>query len=407
MNREILTEAVQKFLKANAEAEPRKLALAKSPFEKVSSSELALQIESKQKTKNKLPLWYLTDLIYYPPSISIEQASSEKTALYKATLIKNGESLIDLTGGFGVDTFYFSKKAEKVVHCEINSELSEIVKHNANQLGAHNILFYTGNGIDFLINQDGKNDSLPEPLPKNNEPFYDTVFIDPSRRVNTRKVFKLDDCEPNIIEWQQDIFKKSSRIIVKTSPLLDISLSLSQLKNVKEVHVISIKNECKELLFILEKDYIGAVQINSILLNDGDLRFSFIESDEKNTPLLLGEPMNYLYDPDSALLKAGCFKLIAERFHIQKLHLNTHLYSSESKIQAFPGRVFRIEEVLEYKDLKKTKRHLSANVISKNFPLNVETIRKKHKIGESKNKFMFFCRTSDETLKVIMAEREE
>jgi len=400
MNREILTEAVQQFLKDNAETNAEKLALSKSPFEKISSSELALQIESRQKAKSKLPLWYFTDLIYYPPSVSIEQASSEKTAIYKATLIKDGESLIDLTGGFGVDVFYFSRKAKKVVHCEINSELSEIVKYNTSQLGAQNIQFFQGNGIDFLLNNDNQNDSLTETL-------YDTVFIDPSRRVNTRKVFKLDDCEPNIIEWQQDIFKKSSRIIIKTSPLLDISLSLSQLKNVKEVHVISIKNECKELLFILEKGYIGEIQIHAILLNDHELRFSFLADQEKNTPLLLGEPMNYLYDPDSALLKAGCFKLIAERFNLKKLHLNTHLYSSESKVQYFPGRVFRIEEILNYKDFKKIKTALSANVITKNFPLNVEAIRKKHKIGESKNKFMFFCKTSDETLKVILAEREE
>ena len=391
MNREILTEAVQKFLRENAEMDPRKLALSKSPFDKITSSELALQIESRQKAKNKLPLWNRTEFIYYPPSISIEQASSEKTALYKSQLIKKGESLIDLTGGFGVDLFYFAKKAKMAVHCEINSELSNIVKHNTEQLGVENMQFHTGNGINFLLNVD--------------DSYYDTVFIDPSRRVNTRKVFKLDDCEPNIIEWQEKIFEKTNRIIVKTSPLLDISLSISQLKNVKEVHVISIKNECKELLFVLEKGYVGETQIHAVLLNDRETKFSFVESEEKNAPLVIGEPLGFLYDPDSALLKAGCFKLIAPNFQLKKLHLNTHLYSSLNKNQNFPGRVFKIVEVVDYRDFKKTKKEFSANVISKNFPLNVEALRKKHRIGESKNAFMFFCKISDETLKVILTER--
>lgn len=393
MNREILTEAVQTFLMKNADADPRKIALAKSPFDKVSSSELALQIESRQKAKKKLPLWYDTDLIYYPPSISIEQASSEKTARYKTRLIHEGDSVIDLTGGFGVDDLYFSEKAQQVVHCEINAYLSEIVKYNSEQLGKKNIQFQTGDGIDFLL-QGGEH------------PSYDAVFIDPSRRVNTQKVFKLDDCEPNIIEWQEEIFKKSSRIIVKTSPLLDISLSLSQLKNVKEVHVVSIKNECKELLFVLEKDYVGDIQIHTVLLNEPELSFSFLESQERKTDLILGTPMNYLYDPDAALLKAGCFKLIAERFGLKKLHLSTHLYTSQMKVESFPGRTFKIKEILDYKDLKKTKIGLSASVIAKNFPLNVENVRKKHKIGESKDNFMFFCKVADESLKVIFAERE-
>jgi len=390
MNREILSIAVQRFLVENADADPRKIALGKSPFQYVSSSELASQIESRQKTRKKLPLWFGTASIYYPPAISIEQASSETTALYKATLIEESESLIDLTGGFGIDTFYFSQKAKKVVHCEINLQLSIIAEHNAFQLGKENIQFIKGNGIDFLM----KDNSV-----------FDVVFIDPSRRINTHKVFKLDDCEPNIIRWQQNILDKSKRVIIKASPLLDISLSLSQLKNVKEVHILSIKNECKELLFILEKNYTGIIQINAILLNENVKKFSFFDTEERNTPLILGELQNYLYDPDSALLKAGCFKLIAERFKIRKLHLNTHLYTSEDNVHSFPGRVFKITEVIDYKVFKKIKTSLFANVIAKNFPLTVETIRKKHKIGESKNNFMFFCKTADETLKVLLAER--
>lgn len=392
MNREILSNAVQLFLLKNEDADPRKIALAKSPFETVNSSELAIQIESRQKTKKKLPLWHNTALIYYPPALSIEQASSEKTARYKSTLIGDGESIIDLTGGFGIDAFYFSQTASKVVHCELNTELSEIVRHNAHQLGNKNISFVAGDGIDFLINRD--------------KSIYDTIFIDPSRRVKTRKVFKLDDSEPDIVKWQEQILERANKLIIKSSPLLDITLTLSQLKNVKEVHVISIKNECKELLFVLEKGFIGEARIFAIPLSEEETtKFSFLESEEKNAPLLLDTPDEYLYDADSALMKAGCFKLIADRFNIKKLHLNTHLYTSKEKVQSFPGRTFKITNIIDYKQFKKIKADHAANVISKNFPSSVEVIRKKHKIRESKDCSMFFCKTMDETLQVIFAER--
>ena len=391
MNREVLTPAVQRFLLEKANADPRKIALSKSPFEKVSSSDLATQIESRQKAKKKLPLWFHSDSICYPPSISIEQASSEPTALYKSKLIPENETVIDLTGGFGVDTFYFSLRAKVVVHCEINPELSSIAAHNTKQLGRNNIQFINGNGIDYIIN---------------NEDSYNTIFIDPSRRVNTKKVFKLDDCEPNIIQNQDELLKKSQQVIIKTSPLLDISLSISQLKHVKEVHIISLKNECKELLFILEKDFIGIPVIHAALINDSkEYIFSFSETEEKKSSFQIEEPLQYLYDPDVAILKAGCFKLLAQRYMLKKLNLNTHLYTSNNKIESFPGRVFKVKETLEYKEFKKTKENLSANVIAKNFPLNVENLRKKHKIEESENDFIFFCKTSNDKLSVIIAER--
>lgn len=391
MNREVLTPAVQRFLLEKANADPRKIALTKSPFVKVSSSELATQIESRQKAKKKLPLWFNSDSIYYPPTISIEQASSEKTALYKSKLIPENSAVIDLTGGFGVDTFYFSLRAKSVVHCEINTQLSEIAAHNAKQLGRDNIQFINGNGIEYIINH---NDS------------YNTIFVDPSRRVNTKKVFKLDDCEPNIVQYQAELLKKSQQLIIKTSPLLDISLSISQLDHVKEVHIISLKNECKELLFVLEKDFIGIPLIHATLINDDkEYVFSFLETEEKESTFQIEEPMQYLYDPDVALLKAGCFKLIAQRYKLKKLNLNTHLYTSNERIKSFPGRVFKVKEVLEYKNFKKTKTNLSANVIAKNFPLNVESLRKKHRIEESENDFIFFCKTSNDKLSVILTER--
>src|SRR5690606_6518600 len=195
MNKEILSHGVQDFLKSHFKESSRDIALRKSPFANVSSSELANQLESLQKSEKKLPLWFHTPGIYFPPSLSIEQASSEETALYKATLISENTSLIDLTGGIGIDSYYFSKRAKKVLHCELNPDLSEIAKHNAEVLGAKNIEFHAGDGLKVLEEQSTET--------------FQTIYLDPSRRVKTRKVFMLQDCEPNIIEIQKDLLEKA------------------------------------------------------------------------------------------------------------------------------------------------------------------------------------------------------
>ena len=194
MNEDILLPAVQDFLKENAHKNPKELALRKSPFATVSSSELATQLESRRKAEKKLPLWYQTAGIYFPPTLSIEQASSEDTAIYKASLIENHDSLIDLTGGIGVDSYFFSRRVVKVVHCEISPELSKIAKHNAKVLGAKNLEFIEGDGIEFLKKQV--------------KGTFQSIYLDPSRRIKTRKVFMLSDCEPNVVELQGDFLKK-------------------------------------------------------------------------------------------------------------------------------------------------------------------------------------------------------
>lgn len=392
MNEEILMPAVQNFLKANIHKDPKDIALRKSPFATVSSSELATQLESRRKVEKKLPLWYQTPRIYYPPTLSIEQASSEETAIYKADLIEANTTLLDITGGIGVDSYYFSKKAIKVVHCELNQELSKIAKHNAQVLGVKNLEFIEGDGVEFLKRQAINT--------------FQTIYIDPSRRVKTRKVFMLSDCEPNVIGLQEELFSKVPTILIKTAPLLDISLALAELKHVKEVHVISVKNECKEVLFLLKEGFDQAPVIKIAGLDHGlNFKFEFLQEQESQTTASYGLPNKYLYDPDVALLKAGCFKLLSQRFALDKLHPNTHLYTSENQLQDFPGRRFEVVESYEYNDFKKKKINWNANVVSRNFPLKVEELRKKHKIGESKLEFLFFCRTIDEKLYVIHANR--
>lgn len=391
MNAELLKKEVQKYLQGQSATDPARIALTKSPFPAISSTELAIQVESRQKARLKLPEWYDCSTIYYPVGLSIEQASSSTTAAYKADLIEEGERLIDLTGGFGVDSCFFAKKASWVVHCELNQELSDIARHNAWQFGQDNIEFICADGVGYLL-------SLPAGS-------FTTAFVDPSRRVKTQKVFRLEDCEPNLLAIQDELLACCKRIVVKTSPLLDLSLTLAQLKQVREVHILSIKNECKELLFVMESGFEGTPTLHPVLLNEEEKRLSFQRQEEIEAKLVLGTPDAYLYDPDVALLKAGAFKWIAGRFGLQKLHQNTHLYTAATLDFSFPGRIFRVTKVLAYKDFKKEKGGMAANVIAKNFPLSVAELRKKHKITESKNTFLFFCRTSDEQLKVIIGER--
>jgi 16S rRNA G966 N2-methylase RsmD len=392
MNKEILLHDVQDFLKSSVKENPKDIALRKSQFANVSSSELATQLESRQRAKKKLPLWFQSSGIYFPSSLSIEQASSEETALYKARLIQENTSLIDLTGGIGVDSYYFSKRAKKVVHCELSPDLSKIAKHNAEVLGAKNIEFFEEDGVEFLKQQ--------------SKDSFQIIYLDPSRRVKTRKVFMLNDCEPNVIELFQDLLEKASTVIIKTAPLLDISLTLTELMHVKEVHIISIKNECKEVLFILKRDFTNEPTIKVAGLGkDSSFDFHFLQKEEKNAVADYSLPQNYLFDPDVALLKAGCFKLLSQRYAIQKIHPNTHLYTSKNQLDDWPGRSFKIKETYEYKDFKKKKKDWNANVISRNFPLKVEELRKKHRIAESTMEYLFFCKGIDEKLYVIHVDR--
>lgn len=394
MNKEILTPAVQDFLERNAKENPKKIALKKSPFAKVSSSELATQLESRQKAEKKLPHWFHTTGIYYPPSLSIEQSSSEDTAESKSNLIGKNTSVIDLTGGIGVDSYYFSKKANRVVHCELNSDLSKIAQHNAHILGAQNIDFIAGDGIAFLNQQEAGT--------------FQVIYLDPSRRVNTRKVFMLNDCEPNVIALQDQLLSKAPTMIIKTAPLLDISLTLSDLKHVKEVHIISLRNECKELLFLVEKDVNHPPILHVTgLTEQSPFTFSFLQEEEKQANAHYGLPLpkNFLFDPDVALLKAGCFKLLSQRYQLDKLHPHTHLYTSSFLLPDFPGRIFEILDTYAYTDFKKQKNRWKANVITRNFPLKVEELRKKHKIAEDTDHYLFFCKALNEKLFVIHGKR--
>jgi hypothetical protein len=378
MNKNILNEEVQAYINTHINADVNKIALAKPLFKNISSTELAGQIAAKKKSHFKLPTWFNTDKIYYPALLSIEQCSSEPTAAYKAELAI-GNSLIDLTSGFGVDSYFFAQKVDKVYSCEINEDLATISAYNTKILNAHNIKVLSTDGITFLT-------ETPDHL--------DTIYIDPARRSQSNKVFKLKDCTPDVTEHLDLFFSKAKRIIIKTAPLLDISAGLSELKNVSEIHILSVKNECKELLWVIDQDFKGKTEIICSSLNAQNKIFSFpIEYLKIPAKIADHQAYQYLYEPDVSLLKSGAFNLISNRYDLQKLHSQSHLYYSNELKPDFLGRIFKIEAQLTLNNLKKEK-DLKGNVIVRNFPERAENLVKKYKITPTDHDFILFTQTN-------------
>jgi 16S rRNA G966 N2-methylase RsmD len=377
LNKEILSPDVQEFINDNLNTDVHRIALSKSHFPDVSAQELAEQILSKKKCEKKLPTWFNTQFIYYPPLLTVEQSSSETTASYKQALIK-GDSVVDLTGGFGVDSYYFAKKAESVIHCEINAALSDIAKYNASVLNAVNISFLPLDGLEYI---------------RNVKEQFGTLYIDPARRSNSGKVFLLKDCTPNVVAHLDMLLSKAERIIIKTSPLLDISAGIKELKHVSEVQIISTRNECKELLFILDKDYSGPIKICSVAINTTTKQIAFAETDEEPAILVDQELDQYLYEPDVALLKSGKFNAIASHFGLRKLDLQSQLYTASTFNKEFPGRIFQIDDLVSISKLKKQK-DLVGNVITRNYPEKPEQLIKQFKIKSSEENFLIFTKVN-------------
>ena len=391
MDLNLLNTEIQSFINDNIDTNISKLALQKNPFPEVEWISILNQIEAKTKAKLKLPTWFSTKNIVYPSKISVEQTSSEKTASYKAKIV-TGESLIDLTGGFGVDDYYFAKKIKRVVHCEINPELSNIVKHNFEQLDVKNISCYSGDSLGILAELKTK---------------WDWIYIDPSRRNGAKgKVFMLQECLPNVTENLDLFFDYSKNILIKTAPLLDISAGLAELKNVKTIHIVALENEVKELLWELHKDYSGKINVKTVtILKEKVDVFDFILDDySQSTAFSL--PQKYLYEPNSAIMKSGGFDEVGSFFRLNKLHKHSHLYTNSALI-TFPGRVFEIESKIPYQkiEMKKFLEGKKANITTRNFPDTVDVIRKKWKIKEGGNQYCFFTTDQNDTKIVLICTK--
>lgn len=374
--KELLSNEVQHYINRNIGISLSKLALQKNPYPAIDWKEILNQIEAKTKAKDKLPTWFNTEKIIYPTKVSIEQTSSEKTALYKSKLI-SGQKLIDLTGGFGVDAFYFSKQFSTVIHCEHNRQLSEMVLHNYNRLKTKNITCISGKSEEILSHLNDQ---------------FDWIYIDPSRRNDSKgKVFMLRDCEPNVPDSLDFYFRYAHRILIKTAPLLDLTAGLKEVKYVAVIHIVALENEVKELLWEIHHGFKGSPIIKTVnLARQKTEEFEF-NTDKSTVQTNYGEPEKYLFEPNAAIMKSGGFDYVGQQFHLKKLHPHSHLYTAMEKID-FCGRVFEIRDVIPYQKtaMKVHLENQKANITTRNFPETVEAIRKKWKIKDGGNLYTFF-----------------
>ncbi len=386
----ILSKEVQQFINDNLDVPIAQIALKKNPFTNIDWTTIVGQIQAKQKAKQKLPTWFQADNIVYPSAISIEQTSSEPLAQHKSKQI-SGNNIIDLTGGFGIDAFYFSKNFSNVVHCEYNEWLSSIVKHNFDVLQVQNIECISGDSQNILKNLHRK---------------FDWIYIDPARRDNAKqKVFLLKDCSPNVPELLDFYFEYSDNILIKTAPLLDIDAGVQELKHVKKIEIISLKNEVKELLWYLEKGYEDAPIVVATELQANDA-IQFFGSLKDDNYCELSLPLNYLYEPFHALLKTGNFNAIGNTYQLKKLHQPSHLYTSETLVD-FPGRIFEIQEVFAFgkKEVAQKLSNKKMHISTRNFPLKPEELRKKFKLNDGGEDYVFFTTNKNSTKIVICCKK--
>ncbi len=342
------------------------------------------QIESRKKAKNKLPSWYRTKQIYYPPKLNLEQTSSEITAEYKATII-DGDKISDITGGFGIDSYYFSKTFKEVHHFELNKCLSEITAHNFSSLKRNNIQCFAEDGIKSALKEQ-----------------CDVIYVDPSRRHDSKgKVFFLKDCEPNIPFHLPALLKHCKQLLIKTSPMLDLSIGLNELQFVSEIHIVAVNNEVKELLWLITPGFKDVPHIKTININkDKKNVFNFHLNETFEVDCT--SPKKYLYEPNAAIMKSGAFDLLPERYQVQKLHKHSHLYTSDDLI-SFPGRQFLINKVIPYqkKYFKELLTIEKANISIRNFPESVAFLRKRLRIKDGGDLFLFFT-TTEGNKKIIL-----
>lgn len=382
----LLQPSVQKYIDENVESNLSELAFKKNPFPELDWKDLLNQIETKAKAKDKLPTWFANKAIIYPGKISLEQTSSEITANYKSKLVE-GSTLLDASGGFGVDDYYFSKTIQQVYHCEMNQELSEIVSHNFQSLNVANCSCIFGDSTEILERLNSK---------------LDWIYIDPSRRNQTKgKVFMLKDCSPNVSKLLDFYLKHTENILIKTAPILDISAGLKELKYVKEIHVVAVNNEVKELLWILEKNFLNQPIIKAVNLNENKVDlFTFNYDAINDSPL--GLPEKYLYEPNAAIMKSGGFGEVGNQFQLKKLHQHSHLYTSNDLV-SFPGRIFEILEIINYSkiEMKSKLENQKSNITLRNFPDTVENIRKKWQIKDGGILYSFFT-TALQNNKIVL-----
>lgn len=436
-----MNQATQDFIRQHQDDDVRQLAFLASKYPEVDMPFALDQIRGRKMARVKLPRWASLEGIIYPPHISMEQCSSESTALYKAELAarllglpasssgiemkaENEIEFVDLTGGFGVDFSYIAARlGVKSMYVERQAHLCEAAKENFERLGLKNAIVKNEDGIDVLHSFHPKkkdaasdDDSLgiiyDQPLSLLKTKLgLKLIFIDPARRDDAgNKVVSLKDCTPDVTVLQEEMLSKADYVIIKLSPMLDWHRAISELSHVREVHIISVNNECKELLLVLSARNMGG-NLRIYCVNDAQ---SFVcdEMDMESSSVKIApstlEEMLYLYEPNASLMKAGCFGVLSDRYDARMLSKNSHLFVSQAPIEAFPGRSFRIIAVSSF-NKKELKRHLSgitkANIATRNFPLSVAELRKRLKLKDGGETYIFATTLSDESHVLVITEK--
>lgn len=377
---------VQHYIRQHAHVDEKAWLLKTREVFGIAPRLMAQQMAGLRKAFNKLPSWASSENIVYPPALNLEQTSSEATARFKASVVTSSgghQRGVDLTCGWGVDSFFLSEPFDAWTCVERDPDLLAMAQHNHHQLGRSNIVYENTSAEAWLATHKAR---------------CDWIFIDPSRRQQgNQKVVSLAACEPDVVRLQDTWLNTAPNVLIKTSPLLDIRQALRELAHVKDVFVLAVDNECKELLFHQVRGFVGEATIHACHVSGKTCketsRFSFALSDEQSAMITEGAPLRFLFEPNAAILKAGAFRQVGLRWGVQKLHPNTHLYTAADAIPLFPGRTFEIlESVKPDKSLASRLPNGQANILLRNYPLTVEALKKKTGVVEGGDLFLLGAR---------------
>ncbi|WP_461049500.1 THUMP-like domain-containing protein [Spirosoma arcticum] len=373
----MLTPTEKQFIQDHLTDDVRQVVLRTHPAG-IDVRKLAGQLVARQKARDKLPSWYANEHVLFPPALSVEQASSEWTAHYKAALV-SGQRLFDLTGGMGVDVWAFAQRVEQVMYVEHQPDLAELATHNLPAMGVANVTVRAGDGLAVV-------EELTQPT--------DWIYLDPHRRDGQgSKVVRLEDCEPNVLDVLPVLTQKSRHLLLKVSPMIDLK-QVGRLLNPAQIHVVAVQGEVKEVLVVLNADRTPEQQTEFTAVNilpDREDRFAFTGTDEQAANAPFGDPQRYLYEPNAAVLKAGAFRLVGSRFGLTKLAPNSHLYTSNALRSDFPGRIFVCENSLkpDRKTVQSLLPTMKANLTVRNFPQSVAELRKKLGLQDGGDCYLF------------------
>ena len=390
----LFKEEVQQIINQYSSKDAEKMLLSKSIKDKgYHAPQMVQQIKGKAIAEHKYPFLLSYQKIVYPVQVSIEQASSELTAIYKANEFK-ANTVVDLTSGMGIDDYFFSRYAERVVAIELNKELADITTHNFIELGATNIQVVNDSAESFIAS---------------NTTAFDLVYVDPSRRKSGDRLSNFEEWMPNVIALKSDLYAFSNRILVKLSPMVDLQKMVKEFEEVKEIHVVSLNNDCKEVLLNIEKGFSEEPIIHVVMLKHAVTnRFAFLASSEQQCECIISDVKKYLYEPDAAILKAGAFKTIAEKFELSKLHIHTHLYTSEELKEDFFGKKFEVLECLIYTKaniLNFINESKDFHVLTRNSKYKSEQIKLQFKLIERGDMYLILYKNYEGNEMIVKAKR--